>query len=166
MTTCRKIFSWGIGDKGTNGAEKDIHEPKNPFDIPEFNKEGEELSFVQMSAGWSHNAALGSDGEMYLWGDKSNFCLGVTPPDKKDAESKQAKLYAKSLYVVKPEKFKKESKKFRLGNKPIVRVACGKKFTTFITCERKDFNLVKQRFDYPTKGHLTVKLKQTISRRM
>jgi alpha-tubulin suppressor-like RCC1 family protein len=34
-------------------------------------------------AGWKHSGALTTDGELFLWGEKSKFCLGIIPPELK-----------------------------------------------------------------------------------
>ena len=117
-------------------------------------------------AGWRHSGAITSDGELYLWGDKSKYALGIVPPELKDDEDdpeKASKIYYKSLYVIKPERFKKEN--FGLADRPILYAAGGKKFTVIATLEPEYFLQVKEELGYPTEGHYTVKLRTQLSRR-
>ena len=45
------------------------YEPRNVFENIDSKEE-----FIQVAAGATHNAALTSNGELYTWGDQSDFC--------------------------------------------------------------------------------------------
>ena len=73
-------YAWGRNDYGQlgDGTRDDKHAPvmvrtpdRNTYpDLPE------DFTYVQVSAGWGHSLALGSDGYVYAWGSNTNGELG------------------------------------------------------------------------------------------
>ena len=76
------VYAWGwnkFGQLGNNNYSDDfsgnpvpvrVRDPANPTDTSKG------LKAVQVSAGYSHSLAVGSDGYGYAWGDNSNGQLG------------------------------------------------------------------------------------------
>jgi alpha-tubulin suppressor-like RCC1 family protein len=57
----------------------DFYEPKNPFDQQKF--KGLEFSFEYIASGNFHLAAITTQGQLYMWGDSGDGCLGRPPPE-------------------------------------------------------------------------------------
>lgn len=72
LSACGKVFTWGKGDRDMRASSNDYFDPIDPFDNQKFKKE--ELSFIEISAGVTHSAAVTSTGELYMWGDCSEGC--------------------------------------------------------------------------------------------
>jgi alpha-tubulin suppressor-like RCC1 family protein len=68
LTTCGKVFNWGQGDKEMK-SQSNCSEPWNVFEFMEHPED-----FIQVAAGQTHNAALTASGDVYTWGDQSEFC--------------------------------------------------------------------------------------------
>ena len=75
------IYTWGNADNGQLGRDTSSTPANKPgkANIPA------DLAFTQASAGDEHSIALGSDGNLYTWGDNANGQLGrdtsKTPAD-------------------------------------------------------------------------------------
>ena len=73
-------YAWGANDYGRlgDGTTTERHTPvmvrtpdRNTYpDLPK------DFTYVQISAGWEHSLAVGSDGNAYAWGNNSNGRLG------------------------------------------------------------------------------------------
>ena len=71
------LYSWGgnsTGQLGMGGDDYDSHNAPSKGSMP---KDG--TKFTQISAGYYHSLALGSDGNLYSWGDGTLGQLGRTP---------------------------------------------------------------------------------------
>ena len=75
------IYTWGNADNGQLGRDTS----STPADKPGKANIPADLAFTQASAGDEHSIALGSDGNLYTWGDNSHGRLGrdtsKTPAD-------------------------------------------------------------------------------------
>ena len=113
------LYSWGTGENGELGhgsCHREIKEPK---------KIKHEASFVHVSCGNNHTAAVDSKGNMYTWGENFDRQLGLyrkteskLPPDSKS--------HLENVMMV--PKFVP----FSLTNS-VKFVACGSRFTVAIT---------------------------------
>ncbi|MBH9972356.1 chromosome condensation regulator RCC1, partial [Bifidobacterium sp. W8109] len=73
-------YAWGYNDSGKlgDGTTTPRYTPvrvktpdRNTYpDLPK------DFTYVQISAGWEHSLAVGSDGNAYAWGNNSNGRLG------------------------------------------------------------------------------------------
>ncbi|WP_259465344.1 InlB B-repeat-containing protein [Bifidobacterium sp. wkB344] len=74
------VYAWGNNDHGQlgNGTTTERHAPvrvKTP-DRSTYPDLPEDFTYLQVSAGALHSLALGSDGNVYAWGDNGNGKLG------------------------------------------------------------------------------------------
>ena len=63
------MYSWGSGLDGKLG----INSNYNEYIPKKIKVKGD---FSQISCGSHHSAAVTKDGELYIWGHKSYFCIG------------------------------------------------------------------------------------------
>ena len=82
LTTCGRVFSWGKGDREMSVSQNDYYNPLNLFDNKQF-KNASDLSFIQISCGPTHCAALTASGVLYMWGDLKYGCQGNFTSDAK-----------------------------------------------------------------------------------
>ena len=71
-------YAWGDNDNGQlgNNTKTDSPVPVRVRDPANPNDASKALKAVQVSTGWVHSLALGSDGYAYAWGNNSNGQLG------------------------------------------------------------------------------------------
>ena len=66
------LYSWGLNDSGQLGRSTTI----TPADRPGLVTPPTGVHFTQFTAGYSQSLAIGSDGNLYSWGDNSRGQLG------------------------------------------------------------------------------------------
>jgi alpha-tubulin suppressor-like RCC1 family protein len=114
-----RIYTWGSGEYGELGHGSIHRQVKEPKQIQH------EATFVSISCGNDHSAAVDSKGNMYAWGQNFDRQLGLY----KKTESKlpqNARAHVENMMMV--PKFLP----FSLLN-PVQVVACGSRFTVAIT---------------------------------
>ena len=79
LTRCGKVFSWGKAVRDLKNNLTEFHEPKNPFDTQRF--KGFDIMFTSIACGSAHSAAITTHGQLFMWGECSEGCLGRPPPE-------------------------------------------------------------------------------------
>ena len=74
LGTDGNVYSWGYNDKGQLGRTPTSSTPANT--PSKVNLPAGVSRFTQVIAGGDHSLALGSDGNLYSWGDNTNGQLG------------------------------------------------------------------------------------------
>ena len=69
------IYSWGYNSEGQLGRDTSSKD-STPADRPGLVASPAGVRFTQVSAGFTHSFAFGSDGNLYSWGDNSDGQLG------------------------------------------------------------------------------------------
>ncbi|MCT8158372.1 RCC1 domain-containing protein [Bifidobacterium polysaccharolyticum] len=69
------IYSWGYNSEGQLGRDTSSKD-STPADRPGLVAPPAGVRFTQVSAGFTHSFAFGSDGNLYSWGDNSDGQLG------------------------------------------------------------------------------------------
>ena len=150
LTTCGRVFSWGKGDREMSLSQNNYYEPMNLFDNKQF-KNSSDLSFIQISWGPTHWAALTSSGVLYMWGDLKFGWQGNFTSDS--ASKKHSYL---PQYVT----------HFPNSKLKVYKVACGDWFTVVATVGFNDFSLAKKYMKPTSSDHISVALKNKLMRRM
>ena len=69
------LYAWGDNTQGQLGDGTTTRRTR-PVPISRPNGAGDGFTWVQAAAGHTHSAAIGSDGQLYTWGDNTNRQLG------------------------------------------------------------------------------------------
>lgn len=147
LTNCGKVFTWGKGNRDMKNSMHDFFEPKNIFDQQRF--KALDLFFEKISCGLTHSAAVTSTGDLYMWGEATDGCLGRPPP--------QSNPKATSLLPMMVDFF---------AGKKVYNVASGELFTIVTTIDSKDKHHLFKIQQEEMKTHISSALKKKLSRRL
>ena len=84
------LYSWGVnfyGQLGMGGTDFGQHYTPNKGSMP-----ADGTKFTQISTGYYHSLALGSDGNVYSWGDNSKGQLGRSASEGYDGTPRKVNL--------------------------------------------------------------------------
>ncbi len=89
LGTDGNLYSWGDNDKGQLGRSINEAEDGTPRKV---NLPTGVSRFTQVIAGGEHSLALGSDGNLYSWGDNTSGQLGRNPSATKDGTPRKVAM--------------------------------------------------------------------------
>ena len=91
LGTDGNLYSWGTNEKGQLGRSINGAEDGTPRKV---NLPTGVSRFTQVIAGGEHSLALGSDGNLYSWGDNTSGQLGRNPSATKDGTPRKVAMPA------------------------------------------------------------------------
>ena len=91
LGTDGNLYSWGTNEKGQLGRSINEAEDGTPRKV---NLPTGVSRFTQVIAGGEHSLALGSDGNLYSWGDNTSGQLGRNPSATKDGTPRKVAMPA------------------------------------------------------------------------
>jgi len=133
LTNCGKVFVWGKGLRDMRVSQQDFFEPQNPFDQSRF--KGLDLFFTKIASGSFHAVSVTSAGQIYMWGESTDGCLGRPPPENNPKQI--------SLLPIEVDFF---------HDKFVHQVSCGERFTMVVVIDRKDQLLLNRRNNLENQG--------------
>ena len=89
LGTDGNLYSWGTNEKGQLGRSINEAEDGTPRKV---NLPTGVSRFTQVIAGGEHSLALGSDGNLYSWGDNTSGQLGRNPSATKDGTPRKVAM--------------------------------------------------------------------------
>ena len=90
LGTDGNLYSWGYNDHaqlGIGASDSDAHAAPSKVNLPTGVPK-----FTQISAGYKHSLALGTDGNLYSWGDNSKGQLGRSINGAEDGTPRKVNL--------------------------------------------------------------------------